>query len=137
MKNFNFSYKDVEFILSEDKLAFIENEEVEEFDLEKVLDIFIEGKDKLDFDYEYYIDKCEECGGGTAVDKRHYRFIECHFYVFTKENKYVISNISKEFEDTSYSKLIRENKIDNSYIVSVIICEECKSFSIEVEQCDM
>ncbi len=63
--------------------------------------------------------------------------LEDHFYIFTKEGKYIISNISNEFETTTYSQLERMKKIDESYIVSIIICESCKNFAIEVEQCDM
>lgn len=137
MSDFKFSYKNEEFILSEDNLTFIENEEVEGFSLEKMLDILKEGKDKVDFGYEYYGDNCESCGSGVVVDKKYFRFLECHFYIFTKRNEFVISNISEEFLDTSYTKLKNENKIDNSYIVSVVVCEGCKNFSVEVEQCDM
>ncbi|MEG1254686.1 DUF3785 family protein [Clostridium sp.] len=137
MKEFKFVYGEEEFILSEENFTYIENEEVEDFTIENVLDILNEGKEVVDFDYEYYSDKCEECDGGKTLDKKHYGFLEYHFYIFTKNAKYITSNISEEFENTSYSKLRRENKIDDSYIVSVIVCGECKTFNVEVEQCDM
>ncbi len=137
MNNFKFKHKDEEFILSEDNLSYIEAEEIQDFTIEKVLEILEEGKEKVEFDYEYYADNCEACGNSEAIDKKHYRYLEYHFYIFTKEGKYIISNISNEFETTTYSQLERMKKIDESYIVSIIICESCKNFAIEVEQCDM
>lgn len=137
MKEFKFVYGEKEFILSEESFTYIENEEVEDFTVESAIDILNEGNEEVDFDYEYYKDKCDECDGGEAIDKKHYGFLEYHFYIFTKNTKYIMSNISEEFKATSYTKLRKENKIDNSYIVSVIVCSECKTFNIEVEQCDM
>lgn len=137
MLEFKFTQDDNEFVLSEDNLTYIDNEEVEEFDLEEVMELLNNTNEEVDFDYEYFADKCEECGGGKTQDKKHYAFLEYHFYIFTKAGKYVISNISKEFENTSYGKLVKERKIDNSYIVSILLCDECKTYSIAVEQCDM
>lgn len=137
MMEFKFNHGEQEFILAEDNFAFIDNEEVEGFDLEETLELLNETEEEVDFDYEYFADKCEECDGGTAIDKKHYRFLEYHFYIFTKGGNYVMSNISKAFEDTSYTKLVREKKVDNSYIVSILLCEECKSFNIAIEQCEM
>ncbi|MEG2290140.1 MAG: DUF3785 family protein [Clostridium sp.] len=137
MKEFKFIYNEEEFILTEENFNYMESEDVEGFTVEDVLTILNEGKSLVDFDYEYYNDSCEECGGGKIVDKKHYGFLEYHFYIFSKENKYVISNISEEFEGTSYTSLAREKKIDDSHIVSVVVCSQCKTFSVEVEQCDM
>lgn len=137
MLKFKFAHGENEYILGEENLTYIDNEEVENFDLEEVIELLNEAVEDVDFDYEYFIDNCEECGGGKSVDKKHYGFLEFHFYIFTKDGKYVISNISKEFENTSYSKLLKENKIDNSYIVSILLCEDCKTYNIAIEQCDM
>ncbi len=137
MMNFKFNHGEEEFVLTEDNFSYIDNEEVEGFELEEVLELLNETEEEVDFDYEYFADKCEECGGGKAIDKKHYGFLEYHFYIFTKDCKYVMSNISKNFENTSYTQLMRERKIDNSFIVSILVCEECKSFNIAIEQCDM
>lgn len=137
MLEFKFKKDDKEFVLEENNLTYIDNEEVEAFDLEEVMELLNETNEEIDFDYEYFADKCEECGGGRTLDNKHYGFLEYHFYIFTKDGKYVMSNISKEFEDTSYTKLVKEKKIDNSYIVSILLCEDCKTYSIAVEQCDM
>lgn len=137
MKSFKFKHNDEEFILSEDNLSYIEADEIEDFNIEKVLEILTETKEKVQFDYEYYADNCEECNNGDTIDKKYYRFLEYHFYVFTKEGKYIMSNISNDFENTTYSRLAKNGSIDESYIVSIIVCESCRSFTIEVEQCDM
>jgi len=137
MKNFKFKHKDKEFILSEDNLSYMESDEMKDFTIEKVLEILEESKEKVEFDYEYYADNCEECKNSEPIDKKYYRFLEYHFYAFTKDEKYVISNISNDFESTTYSELYRTGKINDSYIVSIVICESCSKFTIEIEQCDM
>lgn len=137
MLEFKFLHGDDEFVLGEDNLTYIDNEEVENFDLEELVELLNETSEEVDFDYEYFADKCEECGGGKTLDKKHYGFLEYHFYIFTKAGNYVMSNISKDFENTSYTKLVKERKIDNSYIVSILLCEDCKTYNIAIEQCDM
>lgn len=137
MTNFKFNHDEKEFILQEDNFSYIDNEEVDGFELQEVLELLNETDEIVDFDYEYFADKCEECGGGKAIDKKHFGFLEYHFYIFSKEGKYVMSNISKEFHGTSYTQLMRERKIDNSFIVSILVCEECESYNIAIEQCDM
>ena len=137
MLEFKFLHGDDEFVLGEDNLTYIDNEEVENFDLEEIVELLNETSEEVDFDYEYFDDKCEECGGGKTLDKKHYGFLEYHFYVLTKAGNYVMSNISKDFENTSYTKLVKERKIDNSYIVSILLCEDCKTYNIAIEQCDM
>lgn len=137
MNNFEFVKEEEKYVLSEENFTYIDNEEVDGLDLDLVLKLLNEAGEKVYFDYEYYSDPCDECGKGVCPDKKHYRFLEYHFYVFTKGGKYIISNISTEFENTSYTALVKENKIDNSYIVSVLLCEECKTYNIAVEQCEM
>ncbi|MEG2936023.1 MAG: DUF3785 family protein [Clostridium sp.] len=137
MLEFKFLHVENEFVLGEDNLAYIDNEEVENFDLKEIVDLLNETSEEVDFDYEYFADKCDECGGGKTLDKKHYGFLEYHFYIFTKAGDYVMSNISKDFENTSYTKLVKERKIDNSYIVSILLCEDCKTYNIAIEQCDM
>lgn len=137
MLEFKFKHGEEEYVLGEENFTYIDNEEIEDFGLEEVIEILNKATEKVDFDYEYFVGECEECGGGKAVDKKHYGFLEYHFYIFTKDRKYVMSNISKEFEEISFTKLVKEKKVDNSYIVSVLFCEECKTYNIAIEQCDM
>ncbi|HBG0494691.1 TPA: DUF3785 family protein, partial [Clostridioides difficile] len=49
--------------------------------------------------------------------------------------EYVISNISVDYKGLSFNKLSRANKVDNSYIVSVIICENCQDYIVQIENC--
>lgn len=62
-------------------------------------------------------------------------FLEYHFYIFSKDGEYVISNISVDYKGLSFNKLSRANKVDNSYIVSVIICENCQDYIVQIENC--
>ena len=49
----------------------------------------------------------------------------------------VISSIDKEYEGLSYNRLERAGKVDNSYIVSINVCKNCGSYSIEIEQLEV
>ncbi len=62
-------------------------------------------------------------------------FLEYHFYIFSRDGEYVISNISIDYKGLSFNKLSRANKVDNSYIVSVIICENCQDYIVQIENC--
>lgn len=137
MNEFKFLNGENEYVLSKENLTYIDNEEVLGFELKDVINNLKQGGEKVYFDYEYFTDKCDECGAGKKVDDKHYRFLEYHFYIFTKEGKYIISNISTDFQNTSFDSLLKNGKIDNSYIVSVMVCEDCKTYNIAIEQCDM
>ena len=52
---------------------------------------------------------------------------------FDKEFKSV--DIQKEYEGQSFNKLLRANKVDNSYIVSLIICKNCGDTLVQIENC--
>ncbi|OJT73716.1 DUF3785 domain-containing protein, partial [Clostridioides difficile] len=67
--------------------------------------------------------------------KNSFLFLEYHFYIFSKDGEYVISNISVDYKGLSFNKLSRANKVDNSYIVSVIICENCQDYIVQIENC--
>lgn len=139
MEVYKFALKDRNYELREDNCNdFINDEEnpVEGLELSKVLEILKESH-KVDFGLEYYGEPCEDCLAGKEEKAKYFNFLEYHFYVFTKDSNYVMSNISKEYESTSFTQLFKRGKVDNSYIVSVIVCENCGSYSIEIEQCEM
>lgn len=139
MEGYKFTFKDKSYDLKEDNCNdFINDEEnpVIGLELSKVLEILKES-DKVDFGLEYYGEPCEGCLAGKEEKVKYFNFLEYHFYVFTKDSNYVMSNISKEYESTSFTQLFKRGKVDNSYIVSVIVCENCGSYSIEIEQCEM
>ena len=88
-----------------------------------------------DFDMEYYQEACPECLAGVKEKQKFFGFLEYHFYILTKNGEYVISDISKEYEGLSFNKLSRKGKVDDSYIVSIIICEKCQDYIIQIENC--
>ncbi|GAA0724715.1 DUF3785 domain-containing protein [Clostridium malenominatum] len=140
MDNYKFIFKDKEYNLSSENCDFIflddEENEITGIDLGKIRRLLNESN-KVEFDLSYYKEPCMECKNGIAEKLKHFRFLEYSFYIFTKNNEYVISNISKEFEHTNFTQLLREGKVDNSYVLMIIVCESCGTYSIEIEQCDM
>lgn len=139
MQDYKFNFGCKEYLLSEENLDYFFNDEekpIEDFDYDKVISILNES-DKVDFDIAYYSKPCDNCLEENAEKKKAYEFLEFHFYVFTKENKYIISSISKEYEENSFSRLKRLGKVDDSYIVSIILCKECGMYTIEVEELEM
>ncbi len=139
MASYTFDYEDKSYELREDNLtAFVNDQEQEVQGIYESLVLeLLENYNEVDFKAEYYEEPCEECKAGIKEKAKHFDFLEFHFYIFTKDNKYIISNISKEYENTSYNRLIRGGQVDNSYIVSVIVCKSCGSYSIELEQCEV
>ncbi|WP_342350652.1 DUF3785 family protein [Clostridium neonatale] len=107
---------------------------MENFNLELILDILI-NSDEVDFSKEYYTGQCT-CKKQEPLNKA-YCYLEYHFYIYTKDDKYIISTISSDYENTSFNKLFSTGKIDNSYIVSIAVCPECGTYSIEVNQCEV
>lgn len=136
---YKFKYEDEEYIILKENCEYIlndEEKEVKDFELDNVLEL-LNKCDEVFFDKEYYSDPCEVCLEGKKEKLKFFKFLEYHFYIFTKEENYVISSISEEYKNTSFMKLLRDRKIDNSYIVSIIYCPYCKKYTIEIEQCEM
>ncbi|NME84149.1 DUF3785 family protein [Clostridium sp. SM-530-WT-3G] len=133
---YKFNYKDKEYVLSEANCEgiFFNEEEIEGFDLNAALKALNEGEEVI-FSKEYYSGKCS-CDAQEPAGK-YYCYLEYHFYIFTKDNKYIISTISEDYRDKSFNKLFSIGKVDKSYIVNVTVCPECNNYSIEVEECDV
>jgi hypothetical protein len=139
MSNYKFVFKDKEYELGEDNFQFMQNDEetpVEGVEREDILNL-LQGSSEVDFDMAYYDKACESCRAGREEKAKVFKFLEYHFFIFTKEGRYVVSNISKEYEGTSFTRLEREGKVDNSYIVSIVVCENCGEYSIDIEQCEV
>ena len=100
-----------------------------------IIELINNSPEEIIFDEEFYIEACPKCLKGIKEKEKFFPFLEYHFYIYTKENKYVINTLCKEYENTSYNKLARAGKIDNSYIVSVVVCPCCGNYTIEIEQC--
>lgn len=139
MEKYRFIYKNKEYELGEDNCSYVINDEenpatgIERSDILELLG----QQETVDFDLEYYDQPCQNCKAGKKEKDKYFKFLEYHFFIFTKKSRYVISSISKEYEDISFSKLLKQGIADNSYIVSVMVCSECGDYSIEIEQCDV
>lgn len=139
MENYKFTFDEKNYELTKDNCDYIENDEnapVLNFQISDVLTLLNEGSE-VNFDIEYYDLPCENCLAGKKEKVKFFPFLEYHFTIFTKESSYVISPLSKNYEGESYNKLLREGKVDNSYIVSVTVCTSCSHYSISMEQCEI
>lgn len=131
-----FVYDEKEFTLQKENICLLNDEEnpVSDLSLDKILDM-LSNLDEIDFDVQYYKEACVECLAGVKEKAKFFPFLEYHFYIFTKNSKFVISDIQPEYEGKSFNKLSRENKVDDSYIVSLIICKNCGDTLIQIENC--
>lgn len=137
MNNYELNYNDKRYLLNENNCSGLINDEekpVKGIDINNIINI-LNDSDKVDFDIEYYQEACPECLAGVKEKQKFFGFLEYHFYIFTKKGEYIISDISKEYEGLSFNKLSRQNKVDDSYIVSIIICESCNDYIIQIENC--
>ncbi len=137
MSRYELNYNDKQYELNEDNCSGLINDEekpVKGITINNILDI-LNDSEVVDFDTEYYQEACPECLAGVKEKQKFFGFLEYHFYIFTKKGEYVISDISKEYEGLSFNKLSRQNRVDDSYIVSIIICEQCNDYIIQIENC--
>lgn len=135
--SYKFIYDNKEYILTEENcegMFFDDENEVRGLSLEIILGALNEGEE-VNFSNEYYSGKCS-CDTQEQIGKS-YRYLEYHFYVYTKNNEYVLNTLSEEYKSTSFNRLFSLGKIDDSYIVNVTVCPNCGTYSIEVAQCDV
>lgn len=129
-----FLANDKEYILDKEHFGELLNDDenpIKNIDEDYILNL-LEGKE-LDFEKAYYNYSCVSCKSEKQGKSKAYQFFEYHFYLYTKDGEVVSSSFETE-EGDSYAKMERERKLDNSYIVSVIVCAECGYFEIEIEQ---
>lgn len=137
MSFYKFDYEGQEYLLKEENCSGLINDEekpVKGVDLSSILEI-LNDCDNVEFDVEYYQEACPACLAGVKEKAKFFPFMEYHFYVFTKDGKYVISDVSKDYEGLSFNKLSKQNKVDDSYIVSIIVCKSCQDYIVQVENC--
>jgi hypothetical protein len=137
--NYKFTYDDNVYELNESNFSDLINDEeipVKGITRENILNLLSEYED-VNFELAYFDQACQKCFAGREEKAKYFKFLEYYFYIFTKNGDYVISSIDKEYENTSYNKLLKEKKVDNSYIVSVLVCANCKEYSIVIEQCEV
>lgn len=137
MSVYKFNYNEKEYILSQESCSGLVNDDekpVKGIEISDVIDL-LNSSDKVDFDMEYYQEACPECLTGVKEKQKFFGFLEYHFYIFTKNGEYVISDISSDYQGLSFNKLSRQNKVDDSYIVSIIVCESCQDYTVQIENC--
>ena len=83
------------------------------------------------------MEACPKCLAGVKEKEKFFPFLEYHFYIYTKDGKYVISTIDKDYKGKSFNKLYRANLVDDSYIVSIIVCKHCEDYIIQIENCEV
>ena len=128
-----------EYVLDSDKCSEFFNDEEKEvtgFSVEEAFRLVSEAEN-VEFAKEYYQEACPDCMAGVKEKQKFFAFYEYHFYIFTKDGKYIISDIDKEYKGNSFNKLSRAGKVDNSYIVSIIVCAECGEYIVQVENCEV
>jgi hypothetical protein len=139
MISYKFKFDEKEYELGEENCDYFlieEEKPVTGISMEDILNLLSQGEE-IDFNMEYYDQPCNNCLHGKEEKEKSFKFLEYHFYIFTKSGEYVMSSISKEFIDTSFTKLLKKGKADDSYIVSIMVCGNCGNYSIEVEQCEI
>lgn len=132
---YKFIYDNKEYILTKENcegIFFDDENEIKGLSVDIILDALNEGEE-VSFSKEYYADKCS-CNTQEQINKS-YRYLEYHFYIYTKSNEYIINTIGNEYKNTSFNKLFSVGKIDDSYIVSITVCPNCGVYSIYIEQC--
>lgn len=134
-----FVFDDKEYVLDEKQcIDFFNDDEKEVLDinLSKVLNL-LNNYEFVDFDTQYYQEACKSCLNGVKEKQKFFEFLEYHFYIFTKNQKFVISDIQKSYENLSFNKLLKKNEVDDSYLVSIIVCKNCGDYIIQIENCEV
>lgn len=139
MAEYKFVYNEKEYVLGEDNCSYVLNDEEHPVDGLGKSDILelLNQSESVQFGIEYYDQPCENCLAGKKEKEKFFKFLEYHFFIFTKKSKYIISSISKEYEASSLTKLLKQGVVDNSYIVSITVCVECGDYSVEIGQCEV
>ena len=136
---YKFVYEDKEYELNEENFRYLlqdDEKEINNISLDTICNI-LNDSDCVKFEREFYSEKCDLCGYSDEVHKKSYPFLEYHFFLFTKNGEIVTSSISKDYEMNSYGRLEKLGKVDNSFLVSIIMCVHCCKFDIEIAQCEM
>ncbi|WP_018589338.1 DUF3785 family protein [Terrisporobacter glycolicus] len=137
---FKFNYDEKEYILNDenfDELINDDDKPVKDIDKDMIIELINNSLEEIIFDEEFYIEACPKCLKGIKEKEKFFPFLEYHFYIYTKEGKYVISTIDKDYKGKSFNKLSRLNLVDDSYIVSIIICKHCNDYIIQMENCEV
>ena len=133
---YKFKFEDKEYILEKDNLEYFfndENEELRGIDYNKVLEL-LSNSEEVDFQNAYYESCCSNCKAGKEEKKKVFDFLEFYFYAYGKNNEFVTSSIDSEYDNKSFTRLKREGIVDKSYLITVIVCKNCGTYTIEIEE---
>ena len=133
---YKFKFEDKEYILEKDNLEYFfndENEELRGIDYNKVLEL-LSTSEEIDFQNAYYESCCSNCKAGKEEKKKVFDFLEFYFYAYGKNNEFVTSSIDSEYDNKSFTRLKREGIVDKSYLITVIVCKNCGTYTIEIEE---
>ena len=137
MSIYEFKFNDKTYKLDKTNCSGLINDEekpIKNIDLEKILTLLSNNKND-EFEIEYYQEACPECMAGVKEKQKFFSFLEYHFYIYTKNSEYVISDIEKDYEGQSFNKMSRSKLVDDSYIVSIIMCDNCSDYIVQIENC--
>ncbi len=133
---YKFNFDGKEYILGEDNLEYFvndENEELNGIELNKILEL-LSNSDEVDFENSYYESCCSNCKAGKEEKKKVFDFLEYYFYVYGKNNNFVTSSIDQDYDKKSFTRLNREGIVDKCYMVTVMVCKNCSTYAIEIEE---
>lgn len=134
MESVSFNYYGTQYTLDEEKcVAYLndENQPIIGLEFEEIMSLL--KKNHLEFEVEYFESSCETCQEKEGMRLKAYPFLEYHFFAFTKDNQYVMSSLSQDYESMSYEQLEKQGKVNAMYLVSIIVCKECGEYTVEVE----
>lgn len=133
---YKFNFDEKEYCLNEKNLEEFFNDEEKELsgvDVAKIIAI-LNDSEKVDFGKAYYGDCCENCLAGKEEKNKFFDYVEFSFYLYSKDSNFVISNIQKDYEGLTFKKLLKQRKIDDSYIVTITVCKNCGVYTVTIEQ---
>lgn len=132
---YTFVYNDQSFELNASACSFFMNDEEQ-----PLLGIEVEGileemmsSERVSFHKAYYDQGCEGCRKNRKEGAKYFEFLEFHFYLFSKNQQYVMSSLSSAYEAKSLPDFIDKGIVDGSYIVSINVCEHCGDYTIDLE----
>lgn len=134
--DYRFNFDEKEYILDNNNLDYFANDEVNEIkniDENYILELMSKSQ-KVEFSKEYFNLPCDNCKEGVEEKQKAFAFLGFNFYLYTKDGEVVISNIQDEYEGHTFNRLLLSGKVDSSYIVSVIVCRNCGTYAIEIEE---
>ena len=134
-----FSFDEKEYVLGKDNLEYFVNDEEQELkgiDPNKILEL-LKNSDEVDFQNAYYESCCSNCKAGKEEKKKVFDFLEYYFYAYGKDNNFVTSSIDSEYDKKSFTRLNREGIVDKSYMVTIIVCKNCGTYAVEIEEFEL